>query len=207
MSFGAVTFDEPVAKSIQVDRSGKSLDVKISKGRWNPPNELRALVDHGVYLPLERRESPDGFRRYLPDMGLEALLNFGPKIGEEILRTSRRLTPDEVSYYQGMQEVFRLARGAGFHRKRGMHAHLTRKFQSARDLHLRKGSRAVDSERSIIPSNVGSCPEAAVEESWGGGKLINEAASPRVTTGWRPLRRTYALPMVSIERRSATRSP
>lgn len=183
MSFGTVTFDDPVTAPIGTNRSGDPLVVEKSVGRWTPPAELKELHDHGVFLPLERWRAADGFRRYWPGMGSEELLQYVPQIGLAIIRKIRDLSPEEASYYKGCFMIFRYVRGISYLNERGVQAHLTRNLDWSRDLFVRVPGRATDSQRTVLPADVGT--PSSDDKPWNIAKLCQIGRQAALDAGIR----------------------
>jgi hypothetical protein len=177
MAFGAVTFDEPEEVVLAPNASEAMRTVQVSRGRWTPPKEMTDLRQHGIVLPLVRYEFPDGRRRHLADMGYEGVLRIAPEIGLAIVRLGGRLSSEDASMYQGMFQIFRAVRGDPSRGHRGMQPHLSRRFKTITDLHVKRGSRDESADLSILPADLGFVAgETEEHKPWGIERLLKEGS-------------------------------
>lgn len=152
--FGTISFSDPETVVAPSDRPGQTVTVTCHRGEWRPSERLANLLPDGFAIPIEYRTSRDGLRRIIPLCGLESLIDLGAVGGLAVLQGIYGLDPHLDYSYRAMLVIHQYVRGRAYFGTRGMREHLTRQFGFSRDLHLRRLSRCVDSERDVLPDDV-----------------------------------------------------
>ncbi|NLS95141.1 MAG: hypothetical protein GXX96_23545 [Planctomycetaceae bacterium] len=154
--FGTTTFGEPedIERPSPRDPS-QQIRVTRRRGVWRPPQRLVHYLPPDFSIPLDCYTGPDGLRRIVPGCSLEELIDLGAVGGLAVVHGIRGFDSEIDHSYRAMQLIHQHVRGRTYRGTHGMKEHLTRKFNRARDLHIRLPGRLAVNERDVLPDNVG----------------------------------------------------
>jgi hypothetical protein len=87
------------------------------------------------------------------------LIDLGALGGLAVLHGIRGFSEETDHSYRAMLLIHQHVRGRAYRGTRGMREHLTREFQHSRDLYVRRAGRLADSERDVLPEDLGLSPQ------------------------------------------------
>lgn len=153
---GTITFGkpEPISQCFPGDPTRKLMGPR-AEGEWLPPERLRPYLPDGFRVPLECYTGVDGVRRIVPRCNFEELIDLGAVGGRAVIHGLRGFDPERENNHRLMHLIHQYVCGRRYRRLRGMQEHFTRKFEYARDLYVRRSGRYTDSERDVLPDDVG----------------------------------------------------
>lgn len=124
-------------------------------GEWRPPERLAQFLPPDFVVPLDCYTGPDGLRRILPRCSFEELIDLGVVGGLAVIHGIKGFNKESDALYQAMLLVHQHVRGRRYLGTHGMKEHRTREFHYSRDLYVRRSGRVVDSERDVLPDDIG----------------------------------------------------
>lgn len=154
--FGQASFEEP--ETIEITSPGDpttKITAQCSQGEWRPPTRLASFLPPEFAIPLTCYSGSDGIRRIVPGGTFEQLIYEGARGGLAVLQGIHGFDKEVDHSYRAMFLIHQYVRGRVYRNRHGMREHLMREFRSSRDLHVRQSGRIVDSERDVLPSDLG----------------------------------------------------
>lgn len=154
--FGTIIFGEP--ETVEFPYPGdpqENVATTRSRGEWCPPDRLRQFLPDGFSVPLDCYTGPDGLRRIILRCNFEELIDVGAVGGLAVLHGLRGFDKEVDRSYRAMFLIHQHVRGRAYGGTRGMKEHLTRKFEYARDVHVRSLGRLTDDQRDVLAEDVG----------------------------------------------------
>lgn len=153
---GTITFGkpEPISECFPGDPT-RTLSGTRAQGEWRPPERLRPYLPEDFNVPLDCYTGADGLRRIVPRCSFEELIDLGAVGGRAVIHGLRGFDQDRENDCRLMHLVHQYVGGRRYRRMRGMQEHLTRQFEYSRDLYVRRSGRHADSERDVLPDDIG----------------------------------------------------
>lgn len=106
-------------------------------------------------MPLDCYTGSDGLRRIRFRCNFEGLMDVSTVGGLAVLHGMRGFSKEVDHSYRAMLLIHKRVRGRVYGETRGMKEHLTRKLEYSRDLYIRSSGRPSDSERDVLPDDLG----------------------------------------------------
>ena len=154
--FGTTTFGEPeVVETSHPGDPSRKVARTCAHGEWRPPERLAEFLPKGFSVPLDCETGPDGLRRIVPRCSFEELIDLGVAGGLAVIHGLNGFNKEVDHSYRAMQLIHQHVCGRDYLGTRGMKEHLTRQFQYARDLFVRRPGRPTDGERDVLPEDFG----------------------------------------------------
>ena len=154
--FGQASFEKP--ETIEITSPGDpttKITAQCSQGEWRPPTRLASFLPPEFAIPLTCYTGSDGIRRIVPGCTFEQLIYEGARGGLAVLQGIHGFDKEVDHSYRAMFLIHQHVRGRAYRNRHGMREHLMREFLSSRDLFVRRAGRIADSERNILPSDLG----------------------------------------------------
>jgi hypothetical protein len=156
---GTITFGEPepISECFPGDPT-RTLTGTRAQGEWRPPERLLPYLPKNFSIPLDCYTGADGLRRIVPRCNFEELIDLGAVGGRAVIHGLRGFDQERENDQRLMHLIHQYVCGRRYRRMRGMQEHLTRQFEYARDLYVRRSGRHADNERDVLPDDIGLTP-------------------------------------------------